>query len=225
MAGLLVATSTPQAAGQVFIDTFASGFQNGGAIPDGNLSGWSDTRSLSASANIAEVTVNLALTGGFNGDLYGYISHDGVLVPLLNRVGLSSTDSFAYGDPGLDVAFADGAPLGDIHFYQLAADFSSRITDGSVWEPDGRTLSPTEAAPSDYDSATRTTLSAFNGHVAGGPWTLFIADVSGGGGTSVLSRWGWQITAVPEPVQTLECASALLVVGTVRWWAQRRHRD
>ena len=31
-------------------------------------------------------------------------------------------------------------------------------------------------------------------------WTLFLSDVSGGGGTSSLIRWELDITAVPEPV-------------------------
>jgi hypothetical protein len=43
-----------------------------------------------------------------------------------------------------------------------------------------------------------------------GVWTLFFADVSGGGGTSQVNSWSLDLTAVPEPVNV-----ALGVFGAV----------
>src|SRR5205823_8362522 len=68
---------------------YDTGFLNAGAIPDGNLSGWSDTRAVSGlSGSISAIQVTLDVAGGYNGDLYAYLSYDGKLVPLLTRVGM-----------------------------------------------------------------------------------------------------------------------------------------
>src|ERR1051325_6339760 len=57
---------------------FNSGFANLGNVPDGNVSGWSDQRTLSGIIyqQIVSVDVKLNITGGYNGDLYAYVSHD-----------------------------------------------------------------------------------------------------------------------------------------------------
>src|SRR5437870_10335951 len=70
----------------LYQNVYNSGFANGGNIPDANPTGWSDSRTLSGIAdfNIINVQVKLNISGGYNGDLYGYLSHGGVLVPLLN---------------------------------------------------------------------------------------------------------------------------------------------
>ena len=65
------------------------------------------------------------------------------------------------------------------------------------WEPDGRNIDPSLV----LDTTGRTArLDVFNGLNASGDWTLYFADVSSGG-TSTLNGWGMQITAtaVPEP--------------------------
>jgi hypothetical protein len=69
-------------------------------IPDGNPAGWSDTHLISGvhtpgdaghTSIIEDVSVRLNISGGYNGDLYGYLRlNDGtntVLTVLLNRVG------------------------------------------------------------------------------------------------------------------------------------------
>ena len=48
IAVLLLALARPAQAN--FVQTFNTGFQNGGVIPDGSLTGWSDTRTLSGAA-------------------------------------------------------------------------------------------------------------------------------------------------------------------------------
>ncbi len=45
---------------------FSSGFANGGVIPDGNLTGWSDTRIVSgiAESSVLDLNVRLDFAGG-----------------------------------------------------------------------------------------------------------------------------------------------------------------
>src|SRR5689334_4981948 len=94
---------------------YTGGTPNGGIIQDGNLSGWSDTINISGvSGPITSVSVNLNLSGGYNGDLYAYLSYNGTLVPLLTRVGTSGTDSFGFGTSGMTVTLADSG-LSNIH--------------------------------------------------------------------------------------------------------------
>jgi subtilisin-like proprotein convertase family protein len=215
--------ATAQAA--VVSQAFSSGFANGGNIPDGSTVGWSDTHSINGAAGttITSVDVRLNVTGGFNGDLYAYLSHDGVLVPLLNRVGITATSpssGFGYSQSGFNVTFsASGA--GDVHFYNRD---TPTITGGQLmgtWQPDGRNIGPLSSATS-FDAATssRTLLDAFNGHNPNGTWTLFIADLSAGGGQSHVQSWELDITAVPEPAQFALIAQVVLL-GWLGWQRRR----
>src|SRR5439155_26347122 len=105
----------------LYQNVYNSGFANGGNITDADPTGWSDSRTLSgiADCNIINVQVKLNISRGCNGDLYGYLSHGGVLVPLLNRVGVTATgggNSFGYSDAGFNVILSDSGTY-DIHFY------------------------------------------------------------------------------------------------------------
>jgi hypothetical protein len=202
-----------------FSSTYTTGFPNSGNIVDGSTSPWSDTRTvggITASA-IQSVSVRLTISGGYNGDLYGYLSYDGVLVPLLNRVGVGTGNAFGYSGAGLSVKFTDTA-ANNIHFYQSVIGFS--ISDEAPWMPDGRTVNPVTAGPSTFDTPGTVTFSAFSDRSPNGQWTLVLADVSKGGGQAQVVSWGLDITAVPEPVMT---ALAVFGVGCglVRWLCRR----
>ena len=173
-------------------------FENGVNIPDGNVSPWSDTRTLSgiAEPSIATVSVWLNVSGGFNGDLYGYLSYNGMLVPLLNRAGVGTGNAFGYADAGLNVKFTDTAD-NNIHFYQAVW---GSIAGGATWQPDVRTINPVTSSPSAFDAPGTVTLGAFSGMNPNGDWTLVLADVSSGGGQATVQSWGLDIAAVPEPV-------------------------
>lgn len=166
---------------------WSSGFASGGNIPDGRTAGWSDTRSVSdipSGLAIANVTCAFTISGAYNGDLYGCLSHDGMLVPLLNRVGTGAGSdpaySFGYGDGGFSgVTLADGGANGNIHNY------------GGTVVPSG-TYAP--------DSGGVTFAGTFGGLNPNGTWTLFLADLSSGGGQSQLTSLRLGITEVPEPV-------------------------
>jgi hypothetical protein len=209
-----VALAVLTGSGKAGIYTFNTGLPNGGIIPDANSTGWSDTRSVSYYAGsgemfISSVTVNLNLSGGFNGDLYAYLSYtpsvgsgSGFAV-LLNRIGSSLSNPFGYSDSGFNVTLSDSAST-DIHTYG-----GGPLTQSS-YLPDGRNVNP--AVTFDPGTTPRTaTMTSFNNLDPNGTWTLFFADMSSGGQTTV-SGWSLIITAIPEPVNV---ALGLLAGGFI----------
>lgn len=196
-----------------FVQTFSSGFANGGVIPDGSLVGWSDTRTVSGLAGaISDVNVGLNLSGGWNGDLYAYLVHSSGFAVLLNRVGRAGTSGAGYNDAGMNVMLDDqAARLNDIHLYRAEAGYTpADITGGATWKPDGRKVDPVTGNLTPIGTAL---LSAWNGTTDGnGAWTLYIADVSGGD-VSTLNSWTLEIAAVPEPTSLLQGAVAALFLG------------
>lgn len=215
---LLLAGSRTGSAQPSYSAVFDSGFANGTMIEDGNLNPWSDTRSLSAPAGgvVGTVAVRLVLTGGYTGDFYGYLSHAGAMVPLLNRPGVGSGSSFGYTDSSLDVTFTDVA-VANIHFYQDVPHYN--IAGGTLWRPDGRMLPPVGSVPVAFDAPGTAKLSAFNGAGVEGGWTLVLADVASGGGPVSLERWELQVLTVPEPSGGLLAAEAIAI-----YWILRRRR-
>lgn len=216
---MLVAVTAAQATFYTYTWTHtADTFANGGVIPDGNPTGWSDSRSISISGNdeIVDVDVRLKINGGYNGDLFGYLVHSSGYVVLLNRSGKTSGDPFGYGDAGYDITLSDQAGNGDIHVY--GGNSGNQLT--GTWAPDGRTANPATVT----DASTRTTsLANFDTLGASGTWTLFLADMSGGS-VSTIESWGLDINVVPEPTTW-----ALIIFGAVlggvqlrRYWLARR---
>jgi hypothetical protein len=61
-----------------------------------------------------------------------------------------------------------------------------------------------------------------------GTWTLFFADVVQGGGTSTLTSWSLNLTAVPEPVNVALAVFGLCVAGASvgrRIWRREPQMD
>src|ERR1039457_6213942 len=86
------------------------------AIPDGSLAGVSSQITISgASSSFSDISVAINVSGGYNRDLYAYLSYDGKLVPLLDRIGLSSSNPA--GAAGGGVKGAVGGNGGDGHNY------------------------------------------------------------------------------------------------------------
>jgi len=201
----------------VYDNTFSSGFANSGNIPAGNLSGWSDTETISGETGvIGSVSVNLDISGGFNGSLYGYLEYDGVIVTLLNRVGVSSGNSFGYGDSGFDITLSSSA-VNNIHSYQSGSyslNGSGQLT--GTWAPDGNTVSPISSPSSFNSNPGGTGLNYLNGLNPDGTWTLFLADVVSGGGAPQVISYGIDITTVPEPVNlALGIFAGLFILGSL----------
>lgn len=185
-------------------ESFSSGFAADGVIPDGSLTGWSDSRTVTGSGihHVGAIEVSLSLSGGYNGDLYAYLVHDTGLAVLLNRVGVGSSDSFGYDQPGLDVTFSSTASH-DVHFYAThspAFDGDGRLT--GTWKPDGRGVDPLADA-ADFDAAGTSDFRVFENQEPDGLWTLFVADVSAGGGTNTVVSWSLRIDTVVEPPTNL----------------------
>jgi subtilisin-like proprotein convertase family protein len=188
LAALLATCVTTQGA------LFSSGDLNT-AIPDGNPNGLSSTINVSGLADsLVDVNVTLNVSGGFNGDLYGYLSFGNGSVILLNHIGSTSANPFGSSTAGFTVTFDDSATT-DIH--TISGNAGSVIT--GTYQPDGRTTDPQWVL--DTDPRT-TSLAAFNGSNPNGAWTLYLADMSGGGGSgpATLVSWGLEITPVPEPI-------------------------
>src|SRR5947207_2322089 len=114
-------------------------FKNGGVVPDGSLAGLANTLNVSGlTSPIASVTVSLNISGGYNGDMYAYLSFGGVLVPLLNHVGTSETDPFGYANSGFSATLTDSAAT-SIHDYQTVSYTLSGDAITGNWKPDGGT--------------------------------------------------------------------------------------
>lgn len=196
-------------------------------IPDGDLNGYQNSFSLNGlSGPVSHVSVTLNISGGFNGDLYGYLIHNHTNAILLNRVGVSSASSVGYPDAGFgpDAASTsftlDDLANRDVHLYRTfpyILNGSGQLT--GTWQPDGRAIDPLSAG-SAFDTAARSNpLGIFNGLDPNGSWTLYLADVSSGG-VSTLVGWGLTVD-VPEP-----SGAALLGFGVaaLSWAARSRSR-
>lgn len=172
------------------------------AIPDGNLAGDVNTISVSGTGNndIRDVNVYLNVSGGYNGDLYGYlVSPNGQMAVLLNRIG---PGAFGNSGAGMTVTLDDNANvlnggLGDIHNVGASGFVSG------VYQPDG--------------AANNLVALNGSGRYADGIWTLFLADLSSGD-VSTLVSWGLQIDVVPEPTTwaLLAFGSLLGVAAVIR---------
>lgn len=196
----------------VLLPAFASTYIYSGpayAIPDGNPNGvWSGVTVNGEAPVLADVTVTLNLSGGYNGDLYAYLSHDGMLVPLLNRVGVCSENPFGSDGPGMNAIISDAATI-NIH---AAGDGYLSGT----YLADGQNISPLSGATNFNAIGGAVTLDGtFGGLNPNGNWTLFFADVVSSGSTSTLNNWSLSIVAIPEPQVAAFFAFGLVIGGTL----------
>jgi subtilisin-like proprotein convertase family protein len=200
---LILACAAPLSAA-IYSANWNSGFTSNGAVPDGNAAGWSDSREVIIPSGelVTDVNVTINLSGGWNGDLYAYLSHpnspDAAI--LLNRPGRTGANTFGYGDDVLFITLDDGAANGDVHFYASATGYQTAISNNSAFQPDGRSVSPLTVDGTEPRTAL---LSEFNGmNASSGNWTLYIADLASGDQTTV-NAWGLSISTIPEPSAVL----------------------
>jgi hypothetical protein len=150
-------------------------------------------------AQITAITFTFTTTGGWNGDLYVYLSHGSGLAILLNKVGADSGDADGFGTSGFNNITLGMGSANDIH------GVSSPTTGGGPYSADGR-LNYT-------DTVRNNTLDVFNNADPNGSWTLFFNDVTALN-QSTLTAWSVDITAVPEPVNVaLGLFGVCLVAG------------
>jgi len=171
-----------------------------GAIPDGNPLGiyFDGLFNLANTGDrVLGVSVGLDLSGGYNGDLYAYLSApDGTMVVLMNQPG---TDAFGAGGAGMNITLQAGT-----------SDHGSIQSAG-----DGYWSGSYNPASSLYSFGTP----GSPGGSANGTWSLYFADLSSGGGTAQLNAWTLGVTVVPEPVPLALglFATLLLARGSVKW--------
>jgi subtilisin-like proprotein convertase family protein len=179
-------------------------------IPDGNLSGVSSSINVSgAGGTLSDIQVTLNVSGGNNGDLYAYLSYNGTLVTLLNRVGVGSGDAFGSADAGFNNVTLNSTGS-DVHWASAGGGAL-----GGPYAADGRQISPLSSPTSFNADGTVTLAGSFAGMNPNGTWTMFFADLSAGD-TSTLKGWSLDITAVPEPVNVaLAIFGGLLVIWQV----------
>ena len=180
------------------------------AIPDYNDIGYSSVQTFETTSinEIKSVVVELSFSSGWNGDLYAYLVHNGVMSVLLNRAGRSVSNPDGASSSGMILTLTDLAEF-DVH---TTLPFSGVPT--GTYQPDGRTTDPLLVLDTDPRPAT---LSVFNGMAADGNWTLFVADQSPGN-QSILVSWGLTINSVPEPGSALLSTLGSLIL-------LRRRRD
>ena len=195
--------------------TFTTNVTVNTAVPDNDPSGLASGFSLAGlGGSITNLSVTLNFTGGYNGDLFASLVGSGGFAVLLNRVGVSGSNSNGYGDTGMAVTFLTGAAP-DIHGYgggSFSVNGSGQLT--GTWGADGRNISPLSAG-SAFDLAGRTALlDSFLGGTANGNWGLFIGDYSPGD-ISTLVSYSVTVTTVPEPgtVALLALGGITLMIG------------
>ena len=208
---------------QVTTRTVSTNFSVNLAIPDNDFSGIASTKAfggltLPFETNVFDLNVTLNISGDYNGDLYAYITHNSGFSVLLNRVGKTTANPLGYSDDGINIKLDDQATGRDVHNYRvtLSGNQTTPLPAGltGTWLPDGRNVNPDTV----LDTSARTALlSSFMGLNPSGSWTLFIADLSAGG-TSTLVSWGLEVT-VPEPGTV-----ALLALGGIGLFCAARRK-
>ena len=149
-------------------------------------------------ATIQNVDVHLHIAGGYNGDLYGYL--------VMQAAGGGTTTALLLNHPGVgNATFGNSGSDLDVI---LSTSGMTSIHDASATGNLTGTYAP---------DAGGLPLTGFNTQLANGTtWTLFLADLSGGD-TSHLVSWGLDISVVPEPITyALMIFGAVLVAVAVR---------
>jgi hypothetical protein len=189
VAVVLLAAASARAG--LYTDTFSSG-SSVGVVPAGNPVGavfGGVVSGVPAGLTVGSVTVNLQLSGGYNGNLCAFlVAPNGTTVVLMNQPGVA-VNGFGATGAGMNITLSD------------AGSSSVQSQTGSG------TLSATYSAVG--------TLGSTYGSAADGTWDLYFADTTSGGGTSTLTQWSLNITSVPEPVDLALGILALLAFA--RW--------
>jgi subtilisin-like proprotein convertase family protein len=216
LAGMLVAGL--QSAQATWITYDSSTITVGTAIPDNNLTGISSTFSVGGDTGITSigfVQLHLTISGGYNGDLYAYLTHDGQTAILLNRIGTEGAGTFGSSQSGMNIVLNDYFGAANVHT-------AGTLISGNVYGADGRNASPTDLAGINGADPINN-LNNFAGQSAFGSWTLFIADADGGG-TATLDSWQLEITQVPEPVNVAlgVFGGSFAVIQGFRYWKRKK---
>ena len=193
-------------------------FDENTALNDGTGTGNEFTHQVArpGGGTINGLSVTLDIAGGFNGQLYAYLTHGSLgFSVLLNRVGRDTGTPDGWIDPGMHLQLTDSAANGDLHLYN-PHNTGSVLT--GIWAPDGRESDPQSVLAGDARSAL---LGSFVGETVNGSWTLYVEDLVSGQ-QATLNSWslGIGVQTVPEGEQWV--MTALVLAGLVGFEARRR---
>ncbi|WP_193213937.1 PEP-CTERM sorting domain-containing protein [Luteolibacter marinus] len=199
------------------VSTYSNSWTVNTTLADNDPAGWASSVFINdvPFEQIGTLEVDLVISGGWNGDLYAYVTHKNGFSVLLNRIGATSLDGAGSSSSGMNVTFSSSATE-DIHTY-AAGVFSGSLS--GIFLPDGREADPMAVTQFTPQTAL---LSSFHGQEANGLWTLFVADMAHGDLSTVVS-WGITITEVPEPARVL-AAGIPVLLGTALLGHRRRPR-
>jgi len=219
-AGLLALVLGFALAADAAIVTFSN--NTAANIPDGSSSGLASLITIagnSESVVSAEVQLQIEAAPGqdaFLGDLYVYLSNGTDKAVLINRLGRTATSLAGYSDDQtLNVTFSSTG-ASNIHNYRvvLNGNATTALTGPltGTWLPDGRDIDPALVLDTDASTAG---LDVFADAAVSGDWTLFVADLSGGGEHRIIS-WSLTLETVPEPSSLLLSLAALPLLARRR---------
>jgi len=189
----------------------------GGIILDGSDNPLRQTIVSTDVGPISAVSLVFNISGGYNGDLYGYLTYnDGSNEKtqiILNRLGGGNA---AASGSGFGTAAA--APTDYASLQAAGVKLVDGGAGGNIHNVTPGAGNPVVAGNYTPDSGVNFN-STFGGMGGSGTWTLLLFDKSAGD-TSTLVGWGLDVTAVPEPTTwALGIFSALAGIGRlVRWW-------
>jgi subtilisin-like proprotein convertase family protein len=149
-------------------------------IPAGNPVGVESTGIFTAAPAgdvVVGISVDLNISGGYNGNLAAYlVAPNGTVVMLMDQPGVS-VDGFGASSSGMNLTLSDAGSTS----IQSVTGGAGLLT--GIYQADQ-------------------TLGTFNNTVANGAWELYFADLASGGGNPVLNSWSLDlgVTPVPEPV-------------------------
>jgi subtilisin-like proprotein convertase family protein len=152
------------------------------------------------SGNVTGLTLDLNVSGGFNGDLYAYL-----VAPD------QTTTATLLGVPGGN-------------YIQIGSGYNVTLSDAAGVNIQAASQSWGAALTGTYQPVV--SLATFNGLAANGNWRLFMVDQSSGdNGQSVLNSWNLSLTtaAVPEPDQVAAISLLGLIgllAGSYRHWGR-----
>lgn len=124
-----------------------------------------------AGLNVSDITLTINLSGGFNGDMYGYLQHNGTLVELITPTTLSAN-----------------AQVGSTINISLASGFQAALSSATA----------VDLAQGGLTFAAVGNFNNFVGMDAAGLWTLYFAD-HGAGDQMTLNSFTLSMTAIPVP--------------------------
>jgi hypothetical protein len=145
---------------------------------------------------VISLVLTINMSGGFNGDMYGYLQHGGTLIELFNPASFSAGGA---SGTSLNLSLASGTGLNP-----LSGATAANLAGGLTYAASGN-------------------LNGFGGADPNGLWTLFFGD-QGAGDRMTLNSFNLSITAVPEPVNVALGIFGVGIVGAGALRRYRRSR-